>query len=126
LLIWVLGFGYFLFTSPIEPTPVFVDGQNTPDQGYISKEQFRNLEFILWVTLPITYGVFELLIWLLITDKTNWHLETYPKIAFNVLWHHKLIILAMVLLFYSAYFFIYGVLVGLITFPLIMVGAWKF
>jgi heme/copper-type cytochrome/quinol oxidase subunit 2 len=113
-------------TAPLELTPVFIDNQNTPDQGKITKEQYRDLEFGLWVTLPITYGIFELLIWLLVTDKTHWHLETCPKIAVNALWRHKLIILVMVLLFYSAYFFIYGVLVGLITFPLIMVGAWKF
>jgi len=125
LLIWVLGFSYFFLTTPIEPVTVFIDNQNTPDQGKITAEQFRNLEFSLWVTLPITYCFFELFVWLLVSDKTGWNLEKYPKLAVNLLLANKLPILFIFLVIFLPTFFSYGFLVGAMTFPLVLVGLWK-
>jgi len=80
---------------------------------------------MLWIITPLFYILLEFLFWVANADKMNWNLDKYPKTAIHVLLNHKALILASILLVYSATFFIYGVLLGVFTFPLVVIALWK-
>jgi archaellum biogenesis ATPase FlaH len=98
---------------------------NSPTQGHLSGVQIRGYMMGLWLILPVFYIITELLFWVVNTDKTNWNLDKYPKNTLHVLLNHKALVLASILLVYSATFFIYGVLLGVVTFPLLVIALWK-
>jgi len=98
---------------------------NSPDQGHLSGEQIRGQMIGLWLILPVFYIITEFLFWVVNTDKTNWNLDKYPKNALHVLLNHKALVLASILLIYGTTFFIYGVLLGVFTFPLVVIALWK-
>jgi hypothetical protein len=126
LFVWVLGNAYLQFAPEPSPVDVWFAGMNSASQGHLSGAQIRQQIWMLWTVTPLFYVLFEFLFWVANVDKTNWNLDKYPKNAIHVLLNHKALVLASILLIYSATFFIYGVLLGVFTFPLVVVALWKF
>jgi hypothetical protein len=125
LFVWVLGNAYLSFAPEPSPVDIWFAGMNSPTQGHLSGTQIRSQMNSIWLLSPLFYVLLEFLFWVANTDKTNWNLDKYPKTAIRVLLNHKALVLASILLVYSATFFIYGVLLGIFTFPLVVVALWK-